>query len=121
MSYQLTAKAALTGDGAEFFTEYKQTFLDEHKGSACADTLWDQNYKQDTLSARINTEKILSCLQEYAVSLNQQRPDWYVFCSFSRNNNLGPIASRQNVLAIITTYQTPTKWMSHITWNTGQF
>jgi hypothetical protein len=109
MFYHLPAKAGLTGDRAEFFTEYKQRFLDENKGSDCGDTLSDQTYKEDTLAARMNTEKILSCLQKYAVSLNQQRPDWYVFCSFSCNNNAGPIANRQNVLAIITTYPMQTK------------
>lgn len=41
MSYHLSAKAALTGDRAEFFTDYKQRFLDENKGSDCIDTLSD--------------------------------------------------------------------------------
>lgn len=82
MSYHISAKAALTGDRAEFFTDYKERCLAESKGSCCGDTLLDQTYKDDILVARMNTERIISCLQEYAVSLNQQSPDLYVSLSF---------------------------------------
>ncbi|KAH0606460.1 uncharacterized protein H6S33_004121 [Morchella sextelata] len=63
--------------------KYKETSEEEFKqnvdfyGRDCEDTLSDQTYKEDTLAALINTEKILSCLQPYAVFLNQKSPDFH--------------------------------------------
>ncbi|KAH8148887.1 uncharacterized protein LAJ45_07231 [Morchella importuna] len=77
--YKETSDQALKQnfDLAEFFTDYKERCLAESKGSCCGDTLLDQTYKDDILVARMNTERIISCLQEYAVSLNQQSPDFH--------------------------------------------